>query len=201
MIEDATLLILSGGESRRMGYPKHRIHVGGRTIIKHIQTSLDQLFAELLLVGYDLPRKPKGIRFVADIHSIKCPLGGIYSGLRASRTNLCFVVACDMPYIVPNLVDLVLRRTAGADVAVPIARGFFEPLCAAYRRSTLPTIERALRDQRLKVSALYRDLRTNVVAEDEVRSVDPHLLSFRNVNTPCDMATYGTAELGLTVRS
>lgn len=187
-------MILSGGESQRMGRPKHALRINGRTIIEHINNNLRQLFVETLLVGRDLPCKPQGVRFVEDTHNVKSPLAGIHSGLGAAQTDLCFVVACDMPYVMPDLVDLLLRRSTNVDVCVPVAAGFFEPLCAAYRRSALPSIELAIRDRHLKVSALYSKLRTNTISEEEVRSVDPLLVSFRNLNTPRDFIAHGFAE-------
>jgi molybdopterin-guanine dinucleotide biosynthesis protein A len=198
---EATLLILSGGESRRMGSPKHRLCIGGVPIVERLRAELAPLFLETFLVGRGMPAPLAGVRYVEDIHRVRSPLAGIHSGLCSARTDLCFVVACDMPYVRPELVRLVLRRASGADVAVPLVGGYFEPLCAAYRRSALPIIEQAICDRQLKVSALYRELRTNIVSEDEVRSVDPHLVSFRNLNTPRDVAAHGTAEPELTIRS
>ncbi len=177
-----------------MGRPKHALRINGRTIVEHLNGNLQQLFVETLLVGRDLPCRPEGVRFVEDAHGVKSPLAGIHSGLCASRTDLCFVVACDMPYVVPDLVDLLLVLAQGVDACVPVAAGFFEPLCAAYQKTALPAIERAIRDRHLKVSALYSKLRTNIVSEEEVRSVDPLLVSFRNLNTPRDVIAHGFAE-------
>ena len=48
-------------------------------------------------------------------------------------------------------------------------------------------IERRLKDNDLKIARFFDDVRVNLVPEDEVRRLDPELLSFFNVNTQVDL--------------
>ncbi|MFO8034132.1 MAG: molybdenum cofactor guanylyltransferase [Candidatus Bipolaricaulota bacterium] len=184
---DATLIILAGGASKRMGRPKHLLPVAGGTLIEAVYGSLCRGFRETVVVGGVGPL-PGGARRVPDGRGPRSPLLGIYSGLVSCHTELAYVVACDMPLVRRELVERVLAAAGGVDVAVPMARGHHEPLCAAYRRTALPLMRRALSREELKITALYERLDIRRVPEPVVRAADPKLQSFVNLNTPQDIA-------------
>lgn len=186
MSHASSLVILAGGASRRMGHPKHLLVTPGGTLIDRIANKLSPLFSESLLVGRSADQIPAGMRFVEDMRTERSPLVGIYSGLCAATTETCFVIGCDMPFVMPELVDGLLGWSNGTDVVVPVINGFYEPLLAVYRtsRSCITAIERALNEKRLKVTSFYPDVAVCGVSEDTVRQIDPELRSFTNINTP-----------------
>ena len=181
----ATLIILAGGESKRMGQPKHLLTTPrGETIIEHLVTELGRLFDETLIVGRNLPIPPANVRIVEDTQLARSPLVGLYSGLLAAKTELSFVVACDMPFVRGKLVEYILSRSCNVDVCVPIVRGYYEPLCAAYRQTAIPVIARAIEHGVFKVTAPYSALKLRVISEEKIRLFDPDLASFTNLNVP-----------------
>jgi molybdopterin-guanine dinucleotide biosynthesis protein A len=188
MSENTTLIILAGGESKRMSKPKHLLATAsGKTLIENLHERLSPMFTDSIVVGDDPDLTLFGIRTVRDLYPLRSPLVGIYSGLIASRSDLCFVVACDMPFINLKLIQRLLSCASASDVAVPIVGGYYEPLCAAYRRSTLPTIRVALDRGTLKVTDIYKHLRVQKFGEHIVRGIDPELSSFVNLNTPREL--------------
>ncbi len=189
---DATLIILAGGVSERMGRPKSTLPACGGTLIEQIWRTLGPGFRETLCVGGGRGVLPQA-RAVPDVRGPRSPLLGIYSGLLSCRTELAFVVACDVPFVRRELVERVLTAACGADAAVPRAHGHYEPLCAAYRRTTLPLISQALKRDELKITSLYKRLNVRLVPEPGVRAVDPELRSFVNLNTPQDLAQLSVA--------
>lgn len=188
MSKIATLIILAGGEGKRMGTPKHLLSTSQGTLIERLYDRLGPLFVETIVVGRGLTAYREGIRTVEDLYPARSPLVGIYSGLSASRTDLAFVLACDMPFVKPELVRHLLATAVDLDVAVPVVGGYFEPLCAAYRKSSISVIEQALQRGILRVTCIYEHLRVSAMPEDEVRRVDPDLSSFVNLNTPEQLA-------------
>jgi molybdopterin-guanine dinucleotide biosynthesis protein A len=189
MREDrATLVILVGGASRRMGRPKHLLPTSRGTLVDHIAARLSPSFAETLLVGKEPMRLPDGVRFVADVLPERNPLVGIYSALLALETPLCFVVGCDMPFVVPELAQELLALSEGFDVVVPKVGDYYEPLLAVYRPSCIPMIEDALAESSFRITSLYRRLRVREVSEHAIRAIDPDLASFTNLNTPKHLA-------------
>jgi molybdopterin-guanine dinucleotide biosynthesis protein A len=109
------------------------------------------------------------------------PLGGIYTALKISTTDWNVVVACDMPGIsAPVLTSLLDRaaRTRARCVTAVGNGGEPEPLCAVYHRDCLPVLASALRDKRLKMKDLVKEL------DVEAQVVEPGTLA--NVNTPTE---------------
>ncbi|MFC2078102.1 molybdenum cofactor guanylyltransferase [Candidatus Bipolaricaulota bacterium] len=183
--EPATLLILAGGESKRMGFPKHQLTVDGRDTLTHLHERLGHLFVETIVVGRDLDSVPEDVCVAEDRLIARSPLVGIHGGLSASRTNLTFVVACDMPYVEPKLVEFLLSQAEGFDVVVPVVRGYYEPLCSAYRRTCLEPIERLITQGVLKVTTFYTHVRAHAIPETQFGQFDSELRSFANLNAPC----------------
>ena len=69
------------------------------------------------------------------------------------------------------------------DIAVMEVDGFPHPLSAVYRRDTLPQVESLLAQDRLRPVFLFDAVRTRRVQPAEMTSVDPDLLTLRNLNT------------------
>lgn len=181
--EPATLIILAGGEAKRMGFPKHQLMVDGMRVLDELQNRLAHLFVETLVAGRDVTNPPPGVRVAEDRFAVRSPLVGIHAGLTASLTNLAFVLACDMPYVEASLVEYLLSRSESVNIVVPIARGYYEPLCAVYRRTCLEPIERLIGQGTLKVSELYSLVRVQEISEKQLRQYDSKLQSFVNLNT------------------
>jgi molybdopterin-guanine dinucleotide biosynthesis protein A len=72
------------------------------------------------------------------------------------------------------------------DIAVMEIDGFPHPLSAVYRRRTLPRVEALLAADRLRPVFLFDAVRTRRVQPSELASVDPELLTLRNLNTRQD---------------
>jgi molybdopterin-guanine dinucleotide biosynthesis protein A len=188
MSHDASLIILAGGASRRMGRPKHLLETTGGTLLDHIAGRLSPLFVETLIVGRGMGRATGGMRFVEDLRPERSPLVGIYSGLRAAATETCFAIGCDMPFVRADLVRELLEQSGPSDVVVPVVGGLYEPLLAVYRRSCVPAIERALDERRFKTTSFYPEVTVREISENAVRRIDPDLVSFTNLNTPKQLA-------------
>jgi molybdopterin-guanine dinucleotide biosynthesis protein A len=90
----------------------------------------------------------------------------------------------------PGVIRLLMEKGSEADdVVVPVINGYYEPLCAIYSQSCLPLLSRLLEKRQAKISGMFSRVRVHMVQEAEVRTVDPHLDSFFNVNTPEDLFT------------
>lgn len=182
--EPATLIILAGGEAKRMGFPKHQLTIDGRRVIDTLHERLSPLFVETIVVGRGIRNLPPGVRLVEDLYDVRAALVGIHAGLTASTTDVTFVVACDMPYVAPALVEYLLSCAAGIDIVVPVVRGYYEPLCGAYRRTCLEPAEELIDRGVLKVSDLYHLVEVQEVAERQIQQYDPELQAFVNLNVP-----------------
>jgi len=187
ILKGVSLLILAGGESRRMGFPKHLLPASGGTVMDHIINRIGSLFDETVVAGRGVDISRTDVRLVQDVRHTRSPLVGILSGLLKLENPYALVIGCDMPFVRKELIKhLASRMSAETDVVVPVVRGFYEPLCAVYNRSTSGIIKKYLDSGGTKVTGFFKQATVAEVAESEVRSFDPRLESFINLNTPRD---------------
>jgi molybdenum cofactor guanylyltransferase len=182
---EATLLVLAGGQSRRMGRPKPWIEVGSSILIRYVVERLAPAFSELM-VSFAEPEQMEQLvpyRVVFDRKPNAGPLAGLEAGLLAARNQVLFAVACDMPYVQPSTAEIAVAAARSCDAAIPRHDGLFEPVCGAYRKTALPAI----------VGALDAG---NYVAHDVVGHLDVTWLEelepaqFESLNTPADLERF-----------
>ena len=185
-----TGVIQAGGKSTRMGgEPKGLMDVGGTRIVDRVVRALREVTDDLLLVTNtpDL-YGALGLPMVPDVFPDSGSLGGIYSGLAAAPGGAAFTVACDMPFLSPDVMRLVTERADEADVVAPLVGGQWETLHACYGKACLGPIEQRLRAGRFKITGFFPDVRVLAVPEDEVARWGRPEVVFMNVNTPDDLA-------------
>ena len=184
-----SVVVLSGGQSARLGRDKSFLVVDGQPLVARTVQRLVALSDDLVVVTNDPARyAPLALpaRLVPDERPGQGSLMGIYSGLKAVRHRKALVVACDMPFLNALLLGYMLPLANGYDVVVPRVGGFLEPLHAIYSKACLPAMARLLEQDRHKITAFFHQVRVRYVEEGEIDRFDPHHLSFVNVNTPED---------------
>ena len=195
--------ILAGGRATRFdGHDKSALVVEGRTIRDRQIAELSKITSDLLIVGGDARAGvPEGVRHVADQVPGCGPLGGLHAALSAARGAAVLIVACDMPFLSAPLLRHLLTLADSAnspnsvdgatgvdmvDIVVPRTERGYHPLCAVYTRACLEPIARRLADGRLKLVALFDDVRVRVVTAEALAAFgDPDRL-LANVNTPLE---------------
>ena len=182
---EATLLVLAGGGSRRMGRPKAWIEVGQTVLLRYVAERLAPTFSEVI-VSFAEPEQMEQhlpYRVVFDRKRSAGPLAGLEAGLLSARHEVMFAVACDMPYVTQATAQLAVAAARNCDAAIPRHDGLFEPVCGAYRKTALPAIVGAL------------DV-GNFVAHDVAEYLDVTWLEgldpeqFVSLNTPADLERF-----------
>jgi molybdenum cofactor guanylyltransferase len=199
---DCCAIILAGGLNTRMrGRNKAFLKIDGRTILDRLLDSLKSAFSEVLLVTRQ-PELYAGylLRLVEDIHEERSSLTGIHAGLVHAKAAFGFMVPCDIPFLQPDLIRLLLDELEpDFDVVVPFYDGHYQPLCAIYSKRCIPLIEKQLSVSDYKISHLFESVPVKTVPVDKLKTADPQLLSFLNVNTPAsyDTCRHLAAELSI----
>lgn len=118
-------IIIAGGRSTRFGDEDKAIaDLGGVPMIRRVADRIEGVVDELVvncrteqtdslaaaLRGYGQP-----VQFAEDENPDRGPMAGILSGLRAVDATYAFVVACDMPFVDPALVEHLFERASGRD--------------------------------------------------------------------------------------
>lgn len=185
-----TAIILAGGKASRMnGQDKAFLKIYREPLISKQLRLLKKLFKEIIIVA-NLPEKYeaiKGVKVISDITPHQGPLGGIYSGLRASGSDYNFIIACDMPFINERLVKYMIKNIENFDVFIPKSKNKLHPLCGIYSKNCIPVIEQRLIRGRFKVSGIFAKLKAGFISEKKLRSFDDALLCLENINTPQDL--------------
>jgi molybdopterin-guanine dinucleotide biosynthesis protein A len=136
-----------------------------------------------------LPALASSVTVTRDPIAGRGPLQGIAAGLRALRPSieLAYATATDVPFLNPSWIGCLRDLIGDDDLALPWVGGYHHPLAALYRPSAvLPAIQTLLNEDRLRPVFLIERVRTRIVAEDELRGVDPTFQTLRNLNSPED---------------
>ena len=189
---DITAVVLAGGMSRRLGRNKAVELFDGETLIRRAIGRMRQVARNIMVVANDESRVaeldlPNDVAAVLDEYPGKGPLAGIYTGLNASSTEWAVFCACDMPFLSPRIYRALLSNRDRYDAVVPIVDGRPEPVHAAYSHACLGPIGDKLVANDLKIAGFFRDVSVRYFSEDELRAIDPNLLSFFNINTQQDL--------------
>jgi molybdenum cofactor guanylyltransferase len=199
---DAAGVVLAGGRSSRMGTPKAALEWHGSTLLRRTVAILARATGGPVVVvrakGQRLPALPKDVELIDDPREGKGPVQGIAAGLAAleDQAAVAFVSSTDMPFLHPAFVRRVLRAVhEGADVGLPVARGYPQPLAAAYKTTLAKTAEHLVTEGRLRPAFLFEQCAVSrldeaaLLADGELAALDPALDSVVNVNEPDDYRT------------
>src|SRR6266576_3361755 len=188
MLMDATLVVLAGGDSRRMGRPKAWLEVGDTVLLRYVVERLAPAFSEVMVSFAETEQMEHLVpyRVVFDRKRSAGPLAGLEAGLMAARHDILFAVACDMPYVTQATAQLAVAAASNSDAAIARHDGLFEPVCGAYRKTALPAI----------VGALDAG---NYTAHDVAQALDVTWLEgldpaeFESLNPPADLERFHAA--------
>jgi len=184
-----TGIILSGGKNIRMGGEnKAFVEVEGKRIIDRTIRLFKEVFAEIILVtNSPLEYLDYDVQIVTDLIKGKAALGGIYTGLFYSSSELCFVSACDMPFLDIRFIKHMIERSQHYDIVVPEASDGLQPLHAIYSKKCISSIKRLIDGDNLKIRILYKKYKTLTIPADVITSFDPQERMFLNVNSKKDL--------------
>lgn len=185
--DELTGLVLAGGASQRMGRDKAFLELDGRPLIQIVVERMQRVCAEVLVVSGDRESyRALGVPVVEDHFSDVGVLAGLHAGLHAASHELSLAVGCDMPFVKPVLLQALAAWAVNHDVALLRRGEHVEPLHAAYRRTCVPAMERAIRAGKRRIVSFFPDVRVRYVTPQEVKPFDPHFTAFHDLNTPQD---------------
>ncbi len=186
-------IILAGGPSIRFGRNKALVRLHKKPLINYI---IDQtrLISEKIVVTIsknDSIEKfqeilPDYVEITRDNGDLKSPLTGLFAGLKKFSEGYIAIIACDMPFIRSEVLNLLFEKVVGFDLAIPRwPNGYLEPLHAVYEFNKTQKCLRQLRiDNSTRVSDLISMLKSvNYLDINEIKKIDPSLRGFFNINT------------------
>lgn len=183
-----SLSVQAGGQSSRMGRDKAFLDFLGEPLIQRVIRRVSHL-SQNIFVTANHPERYHflDIPILPDIIPGIGALGGIYTALKSSNTPFVYIIACDLPFVNPDLLSACLEilRVSDSDAVIPQSENGLEPLHAIYRRDTcLPAVESAIKAGKRRVISWHKDALIHILHHEDVLKYDSYGITFWNVNTP-----------------
>lgn len=187
-----TGVVLAGGASSRFGGAPKGLHpVAGRRVLDRVLDALRAVTDAQLIVANDPTARDwaPGVRVARDVLPARGSLVGIHAALVHAASPV-LVVAWDMPFVTPALLDALRRRGENeAAAVVPSGPHGVEPCCAYYVPACIPVAERQVAAGELRLSAFLAALPAVVRLEGaELAAAGDPASMFLNVNDAADLA-------------
>ncbi len=131
------VLILAGGDGRRIGGGKPLRLLGGRTLLdRAIERA--QRWGDQVAVAARNPEQigEADVPILFDPPGLEGPLGGLASALRLERPTV-LTIPCDTPFLPEDLPDRLAAALAGHGAALAASGGQIHPVCGLWRADAL----------------------------------------------------------------
>ena len=181
-------LVLTGGESRRMGRDKALLVRDGHSQLAHIAALLGGVTERVYVSSrQEQQDDPERSRFenIIDRYEGIGPIAGILSAMDAHPHADWLVVACDLPNIdEPTLSFLIVNAKQKQPFTAFKSNydGLPEPLCALYRCGSDAIIRRFVEDGIVCPRKI-------LMRSDTLLLEQPNPVALDNINTPDDLAS------------
>ncbi len=195
-------VILAGGRARRLGgRDKNHLVIRddhddrpGRSIIVRQVDLLQRVAARVYVATTPADHAAQPDRFsglpvvvVTDAVDGAGPLAGLHAALRATTAGRLLVLAGDLPFLSPALLEALADVPSWADGQWVVTPRGPEPLVACYRRRIADRLGRLLRDGERRAASLGAGLAMAALDEDALARLGDPARLLTNINTPDDL--------------
>ncbi|QKY69165.1 molybdenum cofactor guanylyltransferase [Lentibacillus sp. CBA3610] len=178
-------VILSGGQSSRMGKTKSLLEIDGKSAIEHIADELKKYAHHLAVIT----NEPATYQFLEldlykDRYENMGPLAGIESAIHHIEADVYVFAACDMPFVHQDVYRYLVQSLNQAEAVIPVYHDRMHPLSGVYTKNVLPKIQKLLDNDQRKIRALFDSITVNYVTD--YSGIPEYILDkhFFNMNYP-----------------
>lgn len=180
-VEDELVgVVLTGGESKRMGHPKALLPYKGMPLFYHLAKMLQNVFTNVVLSHrkdrFEIPFDEWPV--IEDSADLGGPLTGLLSTLE-NLNNPVLCIPCDTPFMDETTIRyLVEKRDKNqfCTVFYNQENGFYEPLIGIWELSAIPV----LRDNLSRGQFSFQ----KILREHHIRKIrPPDMSALQNINT------------------
>jgi len=195
-ITSINAFVLGGGDSSRMNCDKAFLKIQGKYLIDTVIERLFEIFDNIFLIGRIYRHGMLTGCRNDDIPGMG-PMGGIYTALKSSSTNLNFFIGIDYPFIdkriVRALIDIITEEKAKRYAGfIPFTPDGFHPLFSFYSRDCIKSVERCIEEKKLRIKCIsdYSSIKYIDIL-DSLKTVPSGLIyrCLTNINTMEDYKT------------
>ena len=178
-------IILAGGNSVRMTFPKEYIEIEEKYLVHNSIEVLKNIFDDIVIVSNDKEHyKDLKVRVVRDIFYKKGPMAGLHSGLCYSESEFSFLTACDMPNIDEKFIRFMISKLdKNFDGLICLSEnGKFLPMNGIYKNSLKENLREELIKDNRKFVRFIEDNNFKFLKYEEWKNFDKKNI-FENLNT------------------
>lgn len=168
-----------------MGQPKALLQIGEKRFVDYLAESFSEAGEVLFSVKEAGDFPDVVLPHIVDDFPGCGPLAGIHSSLKNAKNPWVFIVACDTPFVKKETLETMMQFCSD-DITAVIPKeedGRLHVLCGLYHRSTLPKIEKYLKEGNYRVRSIFDSDHAVFLS---VKKCFNDTKAFRNVNTPED---------------
>ncbi|MGB0806993.1 MAG: molybdenum cofactor guanylyltransferase [Salibacteraceae bacterium] len=181
---DLSVIILSGGRSKRMGQDKGLLKgkeirfvdqaiMTARSVSSHIFVSVG---AHNKLFYNNLSEK-----VIVDVKDDLGPLGGIVSVLNHVHTPWFLVLSVDAPFVSTSSIQELWDNKQKAEGIVFESKGRIHPLIGLYNLKTKSKWQAAMSNNKLKITQIVESFHLQ-----KLEAENNHVSHLKNINTPLE---------------
>lgn len=164
-------LILSGGQSSRMGEEKRFINYYGKTQEQYLFDLLSNNFSEVYVSIND--NQTTDLPNIQDLDfGVKSPMVGIVSAFNYNPNVAWLVVACDMPFVDEEAIKFLLKHRNSEKYATAFENPyehFPEPLLTIYEPKIFPKLQEAISQGKKSPMKVLQNLEVEVLQNFNVQ--------------------------------
>ena len=184
---DLAVVVLAGGEGRRIGGGKPLRRLGGETLLdRAIRTARGWSAHVAVAVRANDQVGAVGAELIRDDPDLPGPLAGLAVALAFARRTgrpAVLTIPCDAPFLPSDLACRLLGALGGHGATLAESGGEIHPVCALWRVTALDRLAAYLATGRRSLRGFAEHV-GSATAHWSAEPVDP----FFNVNTPDDLA-------------
>lgn len=157
MANGVNIIILAGGKSSRMGQDKGLMKIKGIEIIKYLIKTTELLTNQITIISNNKEYEKFGYSVVHDLINDIGPIGGLYTGLKTSKSDINLVLSCDVPLVSVELLEALLKaNTSNLNGIVAKHNDKVHPLIGLYSKKLLNHIEGLIKSERYSMKGIYQ---------------------------------------------
>ncbi|MFK7776787.1 MAG: molybdenum cofactor guanylyltransferase, partial [Gimesia sp.] len=181
-------IILCGGESSRMNYPKALLPLGTELMLPRVVRIISTVVSPVIVIagqGQELPELPESVSVIFDKEPGAGPLSAIGQGLAVlqNQCDAAFVSGCDTPLIRAGFISKIISVLAKHQLVMVREGKWYHPLAAVYRTSLAEPIQQLISLNQRRTIDLAETVESCFLDVEELREVDPLLQGLQNINT------------------
>lgn len=186
MKDDVAVVILAGGDGKRIGGGKPLRMLGGERLVDHAVSLAGKWSDSVAIAVRDRSQVGAVHADLISDEDVPGPLGGLISGMTFARdagAKFLLAIPADMPFLPNDLLDRLRNTIGDHGSALAASGGHIHPVCSLWRADS---IERA-RDYAASGRRSLNGLATFIgfsVADWPAEPLDP----FFNINTSDELA-------------